>query len=173
VTPIIFEIQLGLPGTLAITPRPGGWDWLEVDIAALYTHGVNILVSLLERDEASEVYVRPFPPPASGQGGKLTISTGSGSSPRWSRAGNELMYRAGDQIMAVSWAAKGETFVPQKPRVWIPKLNGAGVLSLAPDGKRIAVLVYEPAPVAPPPERTLVYLQNFFDELRRRVPLPN
>jgi len=55
VTPIIFEIQLGLPGTLAITPRPRGWDWLEVDIAALYTHGVNILVSLLERDEAFDL----------------------------------------------------------------------------------------------------------------------
>ena len=75
--------------------------------------------------------------------------------------------------MAVKWAAKGETFDAQTPRVWIPKLNGAQGLSLAPDGKRLAVVVPEPAPAAPPPERTLVFLQNFFDELRRRVPFPN
>jgi protein-tyrosine phosphatase len=55
VPPTIFEIQLRAPGTLAITPRPRGWDWLDVDIAALSTHGVNVLVSLLERDEAFDL----------------------------------------------------------------------------------------------------------------------
>lgn len=51
----VFEIPLGLPGPLAITPRPRGGDWLEVDIAALSARGVNVLVSLLEHDEASEL----------------------------------------------------------------------------------------------------------------------
>jgi len=53
--PPIFKIQLAYPGSLAITLRPRGWDWLEVDIADLSTHGVNVLVSLLERGEVSSL----------------------------------------------------------------------------------------------------------------------
>jgi protein-tyrosine phosphatase len=55
VTSTIFEISLRCAGTLAITPRPRGGDWLEVDVAALSAGGVNILVSLLESDEAAEL----------------------------------------------------------------------------------------------------------------------
>jgi protein-tyrosine phosphatase len=51
----IFEIQFRFPGVLAITPRPRGGDWLEVDIAALSFQGVNVLVSLLEAEEAFEL----------------------------------------------------------------------------------------------------------------------
>ena len=40
---------------LTITPRPRGGDWLEVDVAALSVRGVNLLVSLLESDEAAEL----------------------------------------------------------------------------------------------------------------------
>jgi hypothetical protein len=34
------------------------------------------------------------------------------------------MYQAGDQMMAVSYTAKGDAFVAEKPRVWIAKLGG-------------------------------------------------
>jgi hypothetical protein len=51
----IFEIQFRFPGVLAITPRPRGGDWLEVDIAALSFQGVHVLVSLLEAEEAFEL----------------------------------------------------------------------------------------------------------------------
>jgi protein-tyrosine phosphatase len=51
----IYEIPLGLPGALAITPRPRGGDWLDVDIEALSLQNVGVLVSLLEVDEASEL----------------------------------------------------------------------------------------------------------------------
>jgi hypothetical protein len=37
---------------------------------------------------------------------------------------------------------------------------------LAPDGKRIAALM----PVTTPEAQAVVFLQNFFDELRRKVP---
>jgi hypothetical protein len=40
----------------------------------------------------------------------------------------------------------GDTFVAEKPRVWIAKLGGTQ-------------------------EHEVVFLQNFFDELRRRVPV--
>ena len=80
-----------------------------------------------------EVYVRPFPPPSSGQGGKWQVSNNGGAAPRWSRNG-EVVYRSGDQIMAASYTVKGDTFVPEKPRVWIAKLGGTQ-WDLAPVGK--------------------------------------
>ena len=46
----------------------------------------------------NEVYVRAFPPPSSGQGGKWQISNNGGTVPRWSRTGHELVYQSGDQI---------------------------------------------------------------------------
>ena len=42
---------------------------------------------------------------------------------------------------------------------------------LAPDGKRVAVLTPVESADAPKQEHEVVFLQNFFDELRRRVPL--
>src|SRR5262249_51981280 len=50
-----FNIPLPCAGMLAITPRPRGGDWLEVDVAALSAGGVNILVSLLESEESAEL----------------------------------------------------------------------------------------------------------------------
>ena len=35
------------------------------------------------------------------------------------------MYQSGDQIMAASYTVKGDTFVAEKPRVWIAKLGAA------------------------------------------------
>ncbi len=52
---IIFRIPVGIPGTLAITPRPRGGDWLDDDIAALAAQGVGVLVSLLRTDEQLEL----------------------------------------------------------------------------------------------------------------------
>ena len=51
------------------------------------------------------------------------------------------MYQSGDQIMAASYTVKGDTFVADKPRVWIAKLGGTRVAplnwDLSPDGKRV------------------------------------
>jgi serine/threonine-protein kinase len=117
-----------------------------------------------------EVYVRAFPPPSSGQGGKWQISNNGGTVPRWSRSGHDLLYQSGDQIMAVSYTVKGDSFVAEKPRVWIAKLGGTD-WDLAPDGKRVAVLTPVESAEAPKQDHEVVFLENFFDELRRRVPV--
>jgi len=119
----------------------------------------------------NEVYVRAFPPSASGQGGKWQISNAGGLDPRWSRTSHELMYQSGDQLMAVSYTVQGDSFVADKPRVWIDKLGGGTQWDMAPDGKRALVRVPVAAPEAPKTEHTVVFLENFFDELRRRVPV--
>jgi hypothetical protein len=124
---------------------------------------------------ANEVYVRAFPPPSSGPGGKWQISNTGGTEPRWSQTVHELLYRSGDQIMAASYTVKGDTLVAEKPRVWIAKLGATtgspGPWDLAPDGKRVAVVTPVESAEAPQQEHEVVFLQNFFDELRRRMPL--
>jgi Tol biopolymer transport system component len=116
-----------------------------------------------------EVYVRPFPRPASGQGGKWQVSTGGGTIPAWSTRDRELLYQSGDQIMAVNYTVKGDSFVPEKPRVWA-KLGGATDFDLSPDGKRLAVVMPVEAPEATKPDHEVTFIFNFLDEIRRRVP---
>jgi serine/threonine-protein kinase len=120
-----------------------------------------------------EVFVQAFPD----TGGRWQISNAGGTVPVWSPNGRDLLYQAGDQIMAVPYTAKGDGFVAEKPRVWLEKLGGfrAGFgtgWDLAPDGKRVAVVTPAETPAAPKQDHEVVMLLNFFDELRRRVPLP-
>jgi eukaryotic-like serine/threonine-protein kinase len=120
-----------------------------------------------------EVYVRSFPPPASGHAGRWQISNSGGNFPLWSRNGRELIYKASDQLMAVSYSVNGDSFVAEKPRVWIEKLGGAvgpPNYDLAPDGKRVAVLTPVESTEAAKPDHEVTFLFNLFDELRRRVP---
>ena len=70
--------------------------------------------------------------------------------------------------MAVSLTVAGEALIPGKPRVRVEKLGGGIHCDLASDG-RILHMVPVDASKAPPPEHTAVFLQNFFDEVRRRV----
>ena len=81
-----------------------------------------------------------------------------------------MVYRSGDRIMAARYTVSGDTFVPEKPRVWIARLGGTQ-WDLAPDGTRVVVLTPVENADRPRPEHHVVFLQNFFDELRRRVPL--
>ena len=111
--------------------------------------------------------MRAFPPPASGQRGKGQISNNGGTGARWSRTAPEIVYRSGDQVMAVKYTIAGDAIVAEKPRVWVEKLGGTE-WDLAPDGRRVAVLTsVREAPVR---KHEVVFLLNFIDELRRRLP---
>jgi serine/threonine-protein kinase len=143
------------------------------DAAPTFSPDGHWLAYLSDASGKFEVYVRAFPPPASGQGGQWQISNSGGGPPRgpvWSGNGRELIYLAGDQLMAVSYSVNGDSFVAEKPRVWIDKLGGTN-WDLAPDGKRVAVVTPVAAPETPKPDHEVVLLLNFFDELRRRVPM--
>jgi hypothetical protein len=108
---------------------------------------------------------------ASGQGGKWQISTGGGRSPQWSPNGREILYQSADQVMSVEYTVRGDTFVPGKPRVWLNKSDAVAAFDLAPDGKHVVVLTPATGGDSARPEHSVMFLQNFFDELRRRVPL--
>jgi Tol biopolymer transport system component len=120
-----------------------------------------------------EVYVRPFPPSPTGQGGQWQVSDIGAATPvtlAWSRTGHELYYQSRDQIFAVSYSVNGNTFIPEKPRVWISKVGGTE-WDLAPDGKRIAVVTPVGSGESPAQDHTVVFLQNFLDYLKKQVPL--
>ena len=117
-----------------------------------------------------QVYVRAFPD----KGGKWQISNNGGMFPVWSRNGQELFFRTEDnQIMVANYTLKGDSFVADKPRAWSDKrLANLGLFrtyDLAPDGKRIAALMPAEAPQALQAQSHVIFLENFFDEVRRRT----
>ena len=121
-----------------------------------------------------QVYVRAFPD----KGGKWQISNGGGSFPVWSHNGRELFFRSGDsRIMVAAYAAKGDSFVPDQPKVWSEKqpadfgIIGGSTYDVAPDGKRIAALMPVDTQENQQAQSHVIFLENFFDELRRKVPL--
>jgi serine/threonine-protein kinase len=122
----------------------------------------------------TEVYVRAFPPPSSGQSGKWQISNSGGVDPKWSRNGRELFFESLDsRIMVAAYTVKDDSFAAGKPRVWSEtRLANTGFnpnYDLAPDGKRIAVIMPPEAPEDQKAQTHVIFLQNFFDEVRRRT----
>jgi hypothetical protein len=78
--------------------------------------------------------------------------------------------------MVAAYTVKGDSFVADKPRAWSEKQIGtvaAGLLNvdLAPDGKRIAAMMPVETAEAQKAQRHVTFLMNFFDELRRKVPV--
>ena len=70
----------------------------------------------------------------------MQISNAGGMMPVWSRNARELFYRTEDQrILVANYTVNGDTFVAEKPRVWLgAQLANTGLapnFDLAPDGK--------------------------------------
>jgi eukaryotic-like serine/threonine-protein kinase len=122
---------------------------------------------------ADEIYVRAFPEAASG-GGKWPISSGGGTYPMWSRSGRQLFFESLDhhRVMMTAYTVQGSSFVAEKPRVWSERqLNRVNRnIALAPDGKRFAVILPAEETGSNQARGRVTYIENFFDELRRKVP---
>ena len=119
-----------------------------------------------------QVYVRAFPD----KGGKWQVSSSGGVYPAWSRNGRDLFFRAKDnQIMVAAYTTRGGTFAAEKPRVWSEKRLadlapiGVRTYDIAPDGKRIAALMSAGTPEDQRAQSHVIFLENFFDEVRRRT----
>lgn len=121
-----------------------------------------------------EVYVRPFP----GPGGKWQISTNGGLWPIWSPKGGELFYEqtTDGKIMVAAYRASESTFQPDRPRPWTSDSaglaqTGGSPFDVAPDGKRLAVLLNAPGQSQTPArDDRITFFFNFTDELRRLAP---
>jgi Tol biopolymer transport system component len=115
----------------------------------------------------SEIYVRPFP--ASATGGKWQVSNNGGTWPVWPAKGRDILYRSGNQVMAAAYNATADSFSNGKPRVLAATPGATPGFDLAPDGRLL--LMMPAAADGMKAEHTLMFVQNFFDELRRRVPV--
>jgi len=118
------------------------------------------------------VIVRAFPGPSVP---RQIDSTGA--FPAWSRLGHELFYVSSGRIMVTSYTANGTAFEWTKPRVWSERrVLDVGsppyqTFDIAPDGKRSAVVLYTDGTAEEKPVTSVTFLLNFFDELRRKVPM--
>ena len=121
----------------------------------------------------AEVYVQPFP----GPGGKWLISTSGGNFPIWSLARRELFYNtpgAAAQIMVASYTVDGDSFRADKPRPWSEARHisrqGTRMFDLHPDGERFALSAMPETQTETTPDK-VVFIFNFFDELRQIAPV--
>ena len=117
---------------------------------------------------AREVYVQSFPE----LGGKKMISADGGTEPQWSRDGNELFYRNGDTMMAVT-VSPDSGLEPSRPvklfeGSYATITNGVSHnYDVAPDGRFLMVRREEGAGDS---EQEINVVLNWFEELKARVP---
>jgi serine/threonine-protein kinase len=114
-----------------------------------------------------EAYMQPYP----GPGGKYQLSTEGGTEPVWNPNGKELFYRSADKMMAVDITTQPSISVG-KPRTlfkgpYMPTPATMPYYDVSPDGKRFLM-------IKPSEESTaltqIVVVENWFEELKRRVP---
>jgi hypothetical protein len=76
--------------------------------------------------------------------------SGGGLYPFWSNSGRDLFYDTEDsRIMVADYVVDGDSFVPEKPRLWSGKqlfYIGTSNLDLAPDGKHFVVFSLSESP---------------------------
>jgi hypothetical protein len=74
--------------------------------------------------------------------------------------------------MAAGYSTSGSTFVPEKPRVWIPSsVSAPERWDVTADGKSVVVAMAAGSGEPPRHEHELVFVLNLLDELRRRLPV--
>ena len=98
------------------------------------------------------------------------MSTAGGSDPRWSARGDELFYRNGNAVLAVSYTAEADAFAHDPPRVlfrgnFFPQSSTYDVF---PDGEHFVML--QPADGSSVAPTEGVVILNWFEELERLVP---
>jgi serine/threonine-protein kinase len=109
-----------------------------------------------------EVYLRPFPNTA----GSITqVSTAGGRHPVWSRDGRAIYFRNEREDLVRAEVRPGEAFAVGEQRVLF-SLRGVTDWDVAPGDQRFVVIRER----AGQGSRKLIVVENFFEELRAKVP---
>ena len=108
-----------------------------------------------------EIFVVSFPDIT----GKVQVSTGGGTQPRWSPVGDELFFWRGNTLMVVP-VYTSASFARGTPRPLF-ELSGRGRdYDVSSDGTRFLIHLQRPEARA----HEVYVVQNFFEELKRLVP---
>jgi len=130
------------------------------------------LAYLTDETGRRELSVSAFPLALTGISSRIRISDDGGFQPVWSRNANQLYYQPDEQpggpIMVVDYRIEGDRFVADRPRVWVEDPVGQ-LWDMAPDGRALLTVPVESE--AGDDDHHLVFMQNFLDEVRRRVPI--
>jgi serine/threonine-protein kinase len=120
----------------------------------------------------SQIYVTSFPNP----GRVWQVSSTGGVVPKWSHTKHELYYysTADGRLMVAGYRIEGDTFNPEQPHRWSDinvtnPLTGGG-FDPAPDGSHILAALPARGEEPQISRNHIIFLENFFDELRRRAP---
>jgi hypothetical protein len=120
----------------------------------------------------TEIYVERYPD----LGSRQLVSTGGGRLPLWSRNGRELFFSSLDarQMMAVP-VQLGKTLIAGRPQVLfefaIHQIRGGSrSYDIGPDG-RFLIIGSDQAEIAGGTAPQIVVVQNWFEELKRLVPV--
>jgi serine/threonine-protein kinase len=159
----IVRVQLGdklEPQALVVTKNREGWDGV-----ALSPDG-RWMAYATDATGQQEVWVQPYP----GPGAPVRVSPNGGREPVWARSGNELYYLEGRKLMAVTFEAR--TTFDFKPASLLFELpytisNQPPSYDVGPDGRFVMIKPTEGQREAEP----IVVVLNWFEELKRRVPL--
>jgi serine/threonine-protein kinase len=124
-----------------------------------------------------EIYVRPFPDVGAG---RWLVSTGGGIHPQWSRDGTELFYlvpRGPDVAMLAVPVEPGPTFRPGAPAelfagpyFYAAAVAAPDVYDVSTDGRFLMIKQPE-APDEGQAQPDIVIVENWFEELKRLVPV--
>jgi Tol biopolymer transport system component len=114
-----------------------------------------------------EIYIQSFP----GPGGKWQISSQGGREPLWARNGKELFYRSGNQYW-VADVQTGSAFSAGRPRLLFEQHGYVPTYlrnyDISPDGRRFLMVEFDD--VKPQPVTEIIFVQNWFEELKHFVP---
>ena len=116
-----------------------------------------------------EVYLQPY----LGPGPTVPVSIGGGDLVTWSSDGSELFYRIENRMMAVGVNPDGTVSTPTQlfEGNYFAQPNGIRNYHVAPDGR---FLMLKSGDVSTDDQSVtqVVLVQNWFQELTERVPLP-
>lgn len=143
------------------------WDPSGDVVSGSLSPDMQWLLYSADKSGVAQIFIRPWPFTPSGE---IQISNQeSCSDPMWSRDGKEIFYRTGDQYMSVA--------VPESLDSWFPKpttmfknnyLNVSGKAWDVMDAQHFIMM----QPTHPDPPKTEMHLiQNWFEELKRLVPI--
>ena len=161
---LLYEVRgdlfmVGVDGQAA--PKPLIQDRFRVRQAALSPDG-RWLAYDSDESGRSEIYVRPFPDV---QTDRNQVSTDGGAVPRWNPEGGELFYVSDDGRRLISVSVEtAPDFTIAAQTVLFEGDYFSDFYDVAPDGQRFLVM-----------KRTaglsqLHVIQNWFEEVKRRVP---
>jgi serine/threonine-protein kinase len=120
----------------------------------------------------NEIYVRPFPHV---DNGRWQVSTAGGTRPVWARSGRELFYLdASNVLTAVPVGTSGPTISLGSPaKVFdtaYAEPNPSRHFDVSADGQRFLMLKAMTASDHPATPVSMIVVEQWFEELRQRVP---